>query len=224
MLGGSAITTWNPADLYYFNAIKYRGLPSKLGSATDNDYRRIAVSIDLSPLNTKDFVDTDYGLDRKGKSCQIRVTSPADGAMDSRINGCWVWTSGHKPDNYQGHRQYAYTATAGSDERIGLGKLANQFLKDIFGFITTNIDDGVTALTQTVESVKIHVNRKETVLHKIMIEAMTPFITDGEPTDEYFYFPLSPPLETLETTDVVCEGGDANAVRIYNGVLYPNGR
>ena len=226
-MGGSAAITWKFSDLFYYNAIPRRSLPSIIGSDTDNDYKRVTAFLPFGLSNPWDsWYDRTHGLVRGSKSISLDVTisaDPATNGLDSRkcdIMAVIDPTMG-KPESFLGHIKRSYTAVASEEKDIDLGE-GPEKLADFFAFQTTNMDDGVTATTTTIEEIRILRNKKEDVVRAIKSEMFSALTGTDDMTDEYIYFNLDPALTFDKPTSLALLGGDAQPVRIYPGIFYPN--
>jgi len=226
-MGGSAIATWKFSDLFYYNAILRRSLPDIVGSATDNDYKRVTLTLPFGlsvPWNY--WYDHEHALVRGSKSISLDVTVSADPGthgLDSRKCDIMAVIDPEmgKPSSYLAHIKRAYTAVADEEKDIDLGEGPEE-LVDFFGFQTTNLDDGVTALATTIKEVRILRNKKEDVVRAIKSEMFAGLNGTNNVTDEFVYFNLMPPLKFDKATALAILGGDAAAVRAYPGIFYPN--
>jgi len=226
-MGGSSIVTWKFADLFYYNAILRRSLPTISGSDSDNDYKRVTLFLPFglsSPWNY--WYDRTHALVRGSKSISLDVTisdDPATNGLDNRK--CDVMAvidpAMGKPESFLGHIKRAYTAVANEEKDIDLGE-GPESLVDFFGFQTTNLDDGVTSTTTTIKEVRILRNKKEDVVRAIKSEMFSGLHGTNNVSDAYVYFNLMPPLPFDKATSLAILGGDAQAVRAYPGIFYPN--
>jgi len=226
-MGGSAITTWNFADLFYYNSMKRRTLTDIEGSATDNDYKRTTLFLPFGMSRPWDYIyDHDHALVRGTKSISLDVTISADPGthgLDSRKCdvAAVIDPDMGKPDSFLGHIKRAYTAVADEEKDIDMGE-GPEALVEFFGFQTTNLDDGVTALATTIKEIRILRNKKEDVVRAIKSEMFNGLFGTNNVGDEYVYFNMMPPLPFDKATSIAILGGDAAAVRAYPGIFYPN--
>jgi hypothetical protein len=226
-MGGSAVATWKFSDLFYYNAIKRRTLTDIEGSSTDNDYKRVTLFLPFGMSRPWDYIyDYEHGLVRGSKSISMDVTVSADpgtNGLDSRKCDVMAVIDPEmgKPSSYLAHIKRSYTAVADEEKDIDLGEGPEE-LVEFFGFQTTNLDDGVTALATTIKEVRILRNKKEDIIRTIKSEMFNGLYGTNNVKDEFVYLNLAPPLKFDKPTALAILGGDAAAVRAYPGIFYPN--
>jgi len=224
--GGTEIVSWDADDLYYWLAVHQRGLPLKLGGTADNHFRRLILWLPFGwTFPWLRQYDMDHALIRKTKAITLDIDAGSDTAagMDNRSLDCCVLVAPGitEPRHFLGHILHSYTAAANEYEEIELGT-GDEYLTEIFAFQTTNIDDGVTSETTTIEEIRIMRNRREDIVRSIKAESFLIDYIDGIVGDEYILAPIIPPLVFDRPTSIEVLGGDAQPVRVYPGVFYLN--
>jgi len=224
--GGSSIVSWDADDLYYWLAAHQRGLPIKLGGTADNHFRRMCLWLPFGwTFPWLRQFDTDHGLVRGERAISVDIDAGSDSAsgMDNRTLdvAALIARGMSEPSHFLGHILHSYTAAANEWEEIRLG-MGDEYLCEIFLFQTTNIDDGVTSETTTVEDIRITRNEREDIIRRIKAEMFLVDYIDGVVGDEYILAPLPEPLPLDVVTKVELYGGDAQAVRAYPGLYYLN--
>ena len=222
---GSPIVIWDAEDLYDYLMAKFITKPKFAGAAGTSNLIRLTIWLDfaLNKLREYDFL---HGLTHTAEqSLTLEIVSGGDTAggrlaSSGAIDAVAVVGKGMGPPAfYLGHRLRSYTAAANEDEEVSL-PLGAGGIEDFLAFITTDVDDGVTAETTTIENVRILINEEEDVVRRVPWEL---WLADEDLTEDYYrYFPIHY-LKTLDVkTKVVFLGGDANAARAYVGALYRN--
>jgi len=224
--GGSTIIQWDADDLYYYNSYRARGLGLKLGGTADNHYRRLFMWLPMGETfpQIRKF-DRDHALCRLTKSIAMEFEAGSDAAAGSDNRtldvSCLVDVGAPAKDFFLGHIQRDKTLAANEYTDIDLG-VSDEQLFDIFAFQTTNIDDGVTSETTTIEEIRILRNKKEEIIRSIKKEMFMPWMIDGDLSDAYVLVDLVPPLLLDVPTSISILSGDAQPVRVYPGILYRN--
>lgn len=235
---GSAVISLSPSDLYYLNAMMYRtGLPARFsGAGADNQVHVIGLIIPFTRAYYPMDIDDTLGLITEGKTIEFSLEYPADAnETDNREITCVATVMPGQDSQGWIERRTKTVASpsTGFGNEVDLPQSGNQHLYDLFFFQTTDITDGTTSDTTTVEQVRLLRNERIDILNDINLEALQILNqmagtgnTDQIVSDAYGYISFDPTkslqniISLEEDVKIDVNAGDTNEFRVIPGIVF----
>jgi len=236
---GSSIYSTSPTDLYYLNGLAYdRRLPSRYagtGSGADNQVNVIGLTIPFTREYYPYSIDSNLALDTSDKTIELEVDYPADGNnTDTReiTAVAMIEPDGDTQGWVERRTKTLSSPSTGWGNEVDLPTIGNQFLYDATFFQTTNITDGTTTDTTSIEQLRFLINERTDIINSINLEALQ-ILNGMEGTssgdqvvpDNYARWTADPTktLENLipleEDVKIDINAGDTNEIRVIPGII-----
>lgn len=232
LLGGDVVFDMSATDLQ--RLIDQLGIRLNYvrGGGTDTRIQRTMMFVPLGRINTRRtrdvyerILDPQLGI-RTSKDVYLKLIVPADANnINNRLLNATALLSTLPTQGYISRLTSTVTprATGWAADGSKFALPAGTSLYDFLFFQTTNIADGVTADTVTLEQLELEIDSFKLIEGRPQSELFqTEMEQENASNEEYLYKQYDPPVPIQKSGALTWNGGDTQILRLIIGYVAPN--